>query len=140
MSKLANVTGNEIVVSTEMKRDFWTSLDLSIVDNQKKVYNISKKSDHRLDDVINSEFNVVDIITSAYENIDEETGSVERGRITTMITDAGLSIATSSTVVFRDLGEICNIFGVPSETNPITVKAIKEKGNNGHSYTTLTVI
>jgi hypothetical protein len=76
---------------------------------------------------------VHDIITRQYDRINEETGAVEYGVLTYLITKDKIAYVTSSKTVYFSVMRTLDLFGYPGEAGwePITFKVGKQKGQNG---------
>jgi hypothetical protein len=76
---------------------------------------------------------VENIITRKYDKINEETGQLEYGVLTYLITPEKQVFVTSSKNVYMSIIRIMDLFGKPtdSEWENITVKVLKEKAQNG---------
>lgn len=73
------------------------------------------------------------IITRTYDKINEETGEIEYGVLTYLITPEREVYVTSSKTVYFSITRIMELFGRPDEEGweNIKVKIGKEKGQNG---------
>lgn len=76
--------------------------------------------------LIDQEFNIVNFITKPYESFDEETGDVTFGVITTLITDDGKYLTSSSKTVYYNILNMYNVFKLP-----LRVKVTGTKRANG---------
>jgi hypothetical protein len=74
---------------------------------------------------------VADIITRPYDKINEETGELEYGVLTYLITADRVAYVTSSKTVYFSINRMVELFGEPSKEEPFTIKVGKEKGVNG---------
>jgi hypothetical protein len=76
---------------------------------------------------------VANVITRKYDKVNEETGELEYGVLTYLITPDKQVFVTSSKSVYFSINKIMDVFGKPTDEiwENITVKVIKEKGTNG---------
>jgi hypothetical protein len=76
---------------------------------------------------------VADVITRKYDKVNEDTGEMEYGVLTYLITPDKQVFVTSSKSVYFSINKIMDVFGKPTDEiwENITVKVIKEKGTNG---------
>jgi hypothetical protein len=76
---------------------------------------------------------VADVITRKYDKVNEETGEMEYGVLTYLVTPDKQVFVTSSKSVYFSINKIMDVFGKPTDEiwENITVKVIKEKGTNG---------
>lgn len=90
---------------------------------------------------IGKQFEVADVIFNPYDKINEETGEVEYGVLSYLITPEGVIYVTSSKSVYFSLKKIFMVFGEPhySAEDVITVKAVKKQGQN-FKYTDIQIV
>ena len=74
---------------------------------------------------------VADIITRPYDKINEDTGVMEYGVLTYLITADRIAYVTSSKNVYFTISHTLEVFGAPSKEEPYLIKVMKEKGLNG---------
>lgn len=76
---------------------------------------------------------VEDIITRRYDSVNEDTGEIEYGVLTYLITPERDAYVTSSKTVYFSINRIMELFGRPDEDGweNITVEVGSEKGANG---------
>jgi hypothetical protein len=74
-----------------------------------------------------------DVITKPYNKINEETGALEYGVITYLITPEKQAFVTSSKSVYFSILNIMDLFGKPSDDDweDITIKVFSEKADKG---------
>lgn len=82
-------------------------------------------------------FEVKDVITRRYDRINEETGELEYGILTYLITPDKDVFVTSSKTVYFSIMRAFEAFGFPHEEGwqPLKVKVGKQKGQNGDIIT-----
>lgn len=90
---------------------------------------------------IGAELKIRDVIFNPYDKVDEETGEIEHGVLTYVITPENVAYVTSSKSVYFTLKKVFQVFGEPSfpEGEEIIVKIVKKKGQT-HQYTDLKII
>jgi hypothetical protein len=73
------------------------------------------------------------VITKPYNKINEETGALEYGVITYLITPEKQAFVTSSKSVYFSILNIMDLFGKPSDDDweDITIKVFSEKADKG---------
>lgn len=76
---------------------------------------------------------VENVITRKYDKVNEETGQLEYGVLTYLITPEKVAYATSSKNVYFSIMHIMELFGKPTDEDweNITVQVLSEKGANG---------
>lgn len=82
---------------------------------------------------VGKELEVQDIITRTYDRINEDTGEMEYGVLTYLITPKKEVFVTSSKTVYFSITRIMDLFGKPGEEGweNIILLVGKEKGQNG---------
>jgi RNase P/RNase MRP subunit p29 len=82
---------------------------------------------------VGKEIEVANIITRPYDRINEETGAVEYGVLTYLLTPDKTTYVTSSKNVYFSIVNIMDLFGAPDQPDweNIIIKVLKEKGANG---------
>jgi hypothetical protein len=90
---------------------------------------------------IGKQIQVADVILNPYDKINEETGEVEYGVLTYLITSDGVVYVTSSKSVYFSMKRIFQVFGEPhySEDEVITVKVVKKQGQQ-FKYTDIQIV
>lgn len=90
-----------------------------------------------LKDNVNKEITIADIITRKYDKVNEDTGELEYGVLTYLITPEREAFVTSSKGVYFSIHQYMKLLGYPHEENfePIIVKVGKKKMQNGDSIT-----
>lgn len=68
-------------------------------------------------DGVNEIIELVDVITSPYESVNELTGEIENGVTCTLFSKNGDVYATSSKVVYFKLMQLFKIFGLPGQSS-----------------------
>lgn len=96
-----------------------------------------EESGNGLKDHVGKHIEVQDVILRTYDRINEDTGELENGVLTYLITPDRIAYVTSSKTVYFSITRIMDLFGKPdSETwENITVKVGKKKGQNGDMVT-----
>lgn len=76
---------------------------------------------------------VADIITRPYDKIDEDTGEMQYGVLTYLITPDKVAYVTSSKSVYFSIVRNMELLGKPTDEDweNIQIKVLKEKGTNG---------
>jgi hypothetical protein len=82
---------------------------------------------------IGKQIEIENVITRKYDKINEETGELEYGVLTYLITPEKVPYATSSKSVYFSITRMMDLFGTPDseEWENITVKVSSSKGANG---------
>jgi hypothetical protein len=90
---------------------------------------------------IGSHIQVADVIFNPYDKINEETGEMEYGVLTYLITPENVVYVTSSKSVYFSMKRIFQVFGEPhySEDEVITVKVVKKQGQQ-FKYTDIQIV
>lgn len=90
---------------------------------------------------IGKHITVADVILNPYDKVNEDTGEMEYGVLSYLITPDGVVYVTSSKSVYFSLKRIFQVFGEPhyNEEEQITVKVVKKKGKE-HQYTDIQII
>lgn len=86
-----------------------------------------------LKDHVGKQIEIANIITRPYDRINEETGEIEYGVLTYLLTPEKVAYVTSSKSVYFSIIRIMDLFGKPNEPEweNITIKVLKEKATNG---------
>lgn len=90
-----------------------------------------------LKDNVGKEIIVQDLITRKYDKVDEDTGELQYGVLTYLITPDRETFVTSSKSVYFSMIQYMEMLGYPHEENyePLTIKVGKKKMQNGDSIT-----
>jgi hypothetical protein len=82
---------------------------------------------------IGKQIEIANVITRKYDKINEETGELEYGVLTYLITPDKVPYATSSKSVYFSINRMMDLFGKPTdeEWENITVQVSSSKGANG---------
>jgi hypothetical protein len=80
---------------------------------------------------VGKQISVADVITRPYDKINEETGEMEYGVLTYLLTSDKVAYVTSSKNVYFSITRGMEVFGSPSKEEPFIVQVLKEKGLNG---------
>jgi hypothetical protein len=85
-------------------------------------------------------FELADVILNPYDKVNEETGEMEYGVLSYLITQDGLVYVTSSKSVYFSLKRIFQVFGEPHyEAGEISLKAVKKQGQQ-FKYTDIQIV
>lgn len=104
--------------------------------DKKKMYKAINNGSLQLKDFPGMYINVIDIIQ--VDSVRKETG--ESAINTVLIADTGECFATLSPTVGDSVHNMVEIFGIPSQENPITVEVKTGKSNAGREYFYLDVV
>ena len=104
--------------------------------DKKKMYKAINNGSLQLKDFPGMFINVIDIIQ--VDSVRKETG--ESAINTVLIADTGECYATLSPTVDDSVHNMVEIFGIPSQENPITVEVKTGKSNAGREYFYLDVV
>lgn len=87
------------------------------------------------------QFKISDIIFQPYDKVNEDTGEMEFGCLTYMITNEGIPYVTSSKSVYYTLKQMFLVFGEPhwTEDEQPIVEVVKKKGKQ-FNYTDLKIV
>ena len=89
---------------------------------------------------IGKEFEIADVIINPYDKVNEETGEMEYGVLSYLITPEGIVYVTSSKSVYFSLKRIFQVFGEPHYgAGEIVVKAVKKQGQQ-FKYTDIQIV
>lgn len=90
-----------------------------------------------LKDNVGKEIVIADLITRKYDKVDEETGELQYGVLTYLITPERETFVTSSKSVYFSIMKYMKLLGFPTDEGyePLTVKVGKKKMANGDSIT-----
>jgi hypothetical protein len=80
---------------------------------------------------VGKQIQIADVITRPYDKINEETGDMEYGVLTYLITADKIVYVTSSKNVYFTITRTIEVFGNPSSAEPFIIQVLKEKGQNG---------
>jgi Flp pilus assembly pilin Flp len=97
------------------------------------LYEGNEENGNGLKEHVGKQIVVNDVITRKYDRINEETGAIEYGVLTYLITKDKIAYVTSSKTVYFSVMRTFEAFGYPGEAGwePITFKVGKQKGQNG---------
>lgn len=117
---------NSIVPKTREER-IWLA---NLLDNDEDTGN-------GLKDQVGKEITVANIITRKYDKINEDTGVLEHGVLTYLLTPEKEAFVTSSKGVYFSIQNYLKLFGTPDspEWENIVLKIGKKKMQNGDSIT-----
>jgi hypothetical protein len=90
---------------------------------------------------IGKQFEIADVIFTPYDKVNEDTGEMEYGILSYLITPEEVVYVTSSKSVYFSLKKIFQVFGEPhySGDEVITVKAVKKQGQS-FKYTDIQIV
>ena len=94
-----------------------------------------------LNDCVGSKITIADVIINPYDKVNEDTGEMEYGVLTYMISTDGEAFVTSSKSVYYTLQNVFSVFGAPhwEGEEAVTVQVVKKKGLQ-FNYTDINVI
>lgn len=86
-----------------------------------------------LKDHVGKRIEVANIITRRYDKVNEDSGEIEYGVLTYLLTPDNIAYVTSSKSVYFTTIRIMELFGKPNtdEWENVTVEVKKQKGQNG---------
>lgn len=92
-----------------------------------------EETGNALSDHVKKEIEVADVITRRYDKVNEDTGELEYGVLTYLLTPEKEAFVTSSKSVYFSVQRIFDLFGKPDEEGweNVKVKVGSEKGQNG---------
>ena len=95
----------------------------------------AEDSGHGMKDNVGKTIEVANVILRKYDRINEETGQLEYGVLTYLLTPEKVAYVTSSKNVYFSITRIMELFGKPNtpEWENVKVKIGKEKMENGDS-------
>lgn len=105
-------------------------------DDKKKMFKAINNGSLQLKDFPGLKINVIDIIQ--VNSVRKETG--EEAVNTVLIDDTGECYATLSPTVDNSVHNMVNIFGIPSQENPLAVEVKTEKSNAGREFLYLDIV
>jgi hypothetical protein len=90
---------------------------------------------------IGAHISVSNVIFNPYDKVNEETGEIEYGVLTYLVTPEHVVYVTSSKSVYFSMKRIFQVFGEPTyqEGEEITVKVVKKQGQN-FKYTDIQIV
>jgi hypothetical protein len=97
----------------------------------------NEETGNGLKDHVGKQIEVQDIIVRPYDRIDENTGEIQEGVLTYLITPDRVAYVTSSKTVYFSIKRMMDLFGQPNtpEWENILIKVGKKKGQNGDMIT-----
>jgi hypothetical protein len=90
---------------------------------------------------IGQQIQIADVIFNPYDKVNEDTGEMEYGVLSYLITPENQVFVTSSKSVYFSLKRIFQVFGEPhySEDEVLTIKIVKKQGQN-FKYTDIQIV
>jgi hypothetical protein len=90
---------------------------------------------------IGAHITVADVIFNPYDKVNEETGEMEYGVLTYLVTPDQVVYVTSSKSVYFSMKRIFQVFGEPhyTEGEEITIKVVKKQGQQ-FKYTDIQIV
>lgn len=90
---------------------------------------------------IGAQIKVCDVIFNPYDKVDEDTGELEYGVLTYLITPEGIAYVSSSKSCYHTLQNVFKVFGEPhwNEEEAVTFQIVEKKGRE-HKYVDLKII
>ena len=94
-----------------------------------------------LNEAVGKKITIADVIIRPYDKVNEDSGEMEYGVLTYMISTDGEAFVTSSKSVYYTLQNVFAVFGAPhwEEEEAVTVQVVKKKGLQ-FNYTDINVI
>ena len=94
-----------------------------------------------LNEAVGKKITIADVIIRPYDKVNEDSGEMEYGVLTYMISTDGEAFVTSSKSVYYTLQNVFAVFGTPhwEEEEAVTVQVVKKKGLQ-FNYTDINVI
>lgn len=88
-----------------------------------------------LKDHVGKQIEVANVITRKYDKVNEDTGTLEYGVLTYLLTPDKIAYVTSSKSVYFSIMKIMDLFGKPNEEGweNVIVKVTKTKEQNGEA-------
>lgn len=113
-----------------MKYKAIATFEPKTTEEEVELYKVFNEEDfekvYTMSHLVDQEFNIVNFITKPYESFDEDTGDVTFGVITTLITDDGKYLTSSSKTVYYNMLNMYKVFKLP-----LRVKVTGTKRANG---------
>jgi hypothetical protein len=90
---------------------------------------------------IRAHITVADVIFNPYDKVNEDTGEMEYGVLTYLVTPDQVVYVTSSKSVYFSMKRIFQVFGEPhyTEGEEITIKVVKKQGQQ-FKYTDIQIV
>lgn len=142
---------SDATVFNEAETFQFTTLDLSVMENKKALYNALQQCDVKINDIKGQTIEVRDLYIEK-KNVperDEKTDEVitdENGEVVTkkhfrtiLIDTEGKTYVTAAYGVYNSLKQIIGIFGDPTPENPLTLKVGTKTLKGGKESLILTV-
>jgi hypothetical protein len=128
--------GEDGKFSRKAKFNDFSSIDVETREDKIWLMNLlegNEETGNGLKDHVGKVIEVANIITRRYDKVNEETGQIEFGVLTYLLTPDRIAYVTSSKNVYFSVIRIMELFGKPNEEGwvNIQVKVLKEKGTNG---------
>ena len=94
-----------------------------------------------LNEAVGKKITIADVIIRPYDKVNEDSGEMEYGVLTYMISTDGEAFVTSSKSVYYTLQNVFSVFGAPhwEGEEAVTVQVVKKKGLQ-FNYTDINVI
>ena len=134
---VANV--NELSGKRKSTQRAFTTMDLTKVENQKKVFNLENHCDYKINDCKGQLIRVKDVLIKniqsklAEPEINEETGEVKEykfSKICILIDDQGKSYVTASKLFTLQMTRYLEMFGTDAFEDGLEIKIIEKEIKN----------
>lgn len=94
-----------------------------------------------LNKAVGQKIEIADVIIRPYDSLNEETGELEYGVLTYMITPDGEAFVTSSKSVYYTLQNVFTVFGLPHyEGEEVVIAQVVKKKGLQYEYTDINII
>lgn len=126
----------------ESSKQMYCSLVINTDEDRKKLYNLLGNCDFRIADKLNTEIALKDVLIQKFNNVDDETGTIEEKYRVILIDADGKTYASGSKGLYRSLGQLLAIMGEPSTwSEPIKIKVVETnlRNNAGKTYVIKTI-
>ena len=126
----------------ESSKQMYCSLVINTDEDRKKLYNLLGNCDFRIADKLNTEIALKDVLIQKFNNVDDETGTIEEKYRVILIDEDGKTYASGSKGLYRSLGQLLAIMGEPATWNePIKIKVVETnlRNNAGKTYVIKTI-
>lgn len=126
----------------ESSKQMYCSLVINTDEDRKKLYNLLGNCDFRIADKLNTEIALKDVLIQKFNNVDDETGTIEEKYRVILIDEDGKTYASGSKGLYRSLGQLLAIMGEPATwSEPIKIKVVETnlRNNAGKTYVIKTI-
>lgn len=142
VENVADLTPHTIDELTNVESSFFCSIkDDGTRASKIKIYNALNTQGEQLSDHINEELEIVDISAHTIKVVDNSTGELTQTLRTVLIAKDGTTYQAVSSGVISSLQKIFAIVGFPTWIDePVIVKPVNVKTNNGYKVLTLELV